>query len=959
MPRLARAYVCVFIAAGTWAAALAEGPPTPAESLAALHLADPSLMIELVAGEPEVVGPVAAAWDEFGRLFVAEMTDYPDAPTGGRIRRLEDRDGDGRYEHATAFAEGLHFPNGVLPWNGGVLVTAAPELLFLKDHDGDGAADERRVILTGFGEGNQQLRVNSPTWGADNRVYLANGRSGGLVRRPGDPPEKAVAIPRNDLRVRPATGEFEPVAGFSQFGLPRDDWGDRFPSWNTVPLRHVVLEGAGAVESPTVAEILDLADGGRIFSLAPSPRQFNAESASYFNASCGPTIYRGDLLGARYLGNALVCEPLTSIVHRRRLDPDGPTFSAHRVESGREFLASAHPWFRPVNLATGPDGALYVVDFCRALVEHPAFVPEPRREGVDFREGHDRGRLWRIAPRDPNRRPSPALPGKADPPALVAMLSHANGWTRDTAQRLLVERQDKGAIPALRALARDSASPLGRVHASWTLDGLGALDVDTLRVALRDADPHVREQAVRLAGARAADCVADLAARADDPDARVRLRVAVALSGVEGAPARHALAKVAERDADSRWTAPAILGGHGDSAASFLATLAEPPHSWLADPTPERARFLAGLAARIGSGNRESEAAAALSMVADAPGEAAAFALLGGLARGQSLAKGPGLDLSRPASIGLVKASAQAVAVDEGRPPWVRVLALDVLLGTAADRARAVLPKLIEARQPAEVQSAAARGLARVADPALAATLLEGWDRHALATRRTLLDAMVTTIPLATKLVEAVEQGTLSAAELSPSAAEALRRLGDDALRARVEATLGALPAADRPAVVRRYGPALELVADAARGRDLFARNCRACHARNGEGAKVGPDLIGVVGRPAADLLVAILDPSREVAPDGLGVVVATTDGRTLSGLLAEETPEAVRLRRAEGIDEVVPRGQIEALRPTGRSLMPDGLEQALGPQDMADLIAYLRAAEPAPGPPPVRQDRR
>ncbi len=216
--------------------ARADHPPTPDEERAALRLADPSLTVELVAAEPAVASPVAMAWDEQGRLYVVEMTDYPVAPDGGRIKRLEDRDGDGRYEHATVFADKLHWPTGVLPWNGGILVTAAPDLLFFKDTDGDGRADVRSVILTGFAEGNQQLRVNSPTWGIDNAVYLANGRSGGAVRRPADPPGKAVPIPRNDVCLDPATGSFAPsLASASSASLATTGAigflpGTRFPS---------------------------------------------------------------------------------------------------------------------------------------------------------------------------------------------------------------------------------------------------------------------------------------------------------------------------------------------------------------------------------------------------------------------------------------------------------------------------------------------------------------------------------------------------------------------------------------------------------------------------------------------------------------------------------------------------------------------------------------------------------
>ncbi|MBX9759029.1 MAG: hypothetical protein K2Y29_09660, partial [Beijerinckiaceae bacterium] len=340
--------------------------PTPAEEHAAFRLADAGLSIELVASEPGVQSPVAIAWDERGVLYVAEMRDYPDAPSGGVIKRLEDRDGDGVYETATVFADKLPFPNGVAPHEGGILVTAAPNLWYFKDTDGDGRADERRIVLSGFHEGNQQLRVNSPHWGLDNHLYLANGRSGGKVRGPYDPEGAAVSIDRNDLRVLPGEWKPQPVAGFSQFGLGRDDWGDRFPSWNTVPFRHVVLEADDGV-----AEVLEPGDS-RVFPIAPAPQTFNGESFAFFNASCGTTIFRGDALGEAYRGNAFVCEPLTSLVHMRRLEPKGATFVARRAEPSVEFLASSHPWFKPVNLATGPDGALYVVDFCRALVEHPA-----------------------------------------------------------------------------------------------------------------------------------------------------------------------------------------------------------------------------------------------------------------------------------------------------------------------------------------------------------------------------------------------------------------------------------------------------------------------------------------------------------------------------------------------------------------------------------------------------------
>jgi putative membrane-bound dehydrogenase-like protein len=935
----------------TLAAILAvEEPPSPTESLAALRLADPNLKVELVAAEPLVIDPVAIAWDEHGALYVAEMGDYPSEGPAGRVKRLTDTDGDGVYDAATTFAEALPYPSGVAPHRGGILVTAAPDLLWLRDTDGDGAADRREVVLTGFGEGNQQLRVNNPTWGLDGWLYLANGRSGGSVRRPFDPPDRGLSIPRNDVRLEPRSGRVEAIAGFSQFGLPRDDWGNRFPSWNTVPIRHVVLEEPAAEEAASlpfeetraVAEILDLSDGGRVYSLAPAPATFNHEAVAYFNASCGPTIYRDRLLGAEYAGDVFVCEPLTSLVQWRKLEADGVSFRARRVGREVEFLASTHSWFRPVNLATGPDGALYVVDFCRAWVEHPAFVPEERRNEANFREGDDKGRIWRVVPKSGPRRVA-AWPGGLHGDERVALLDQPNGWMRDTAQRLLIEEpaEREDCRPKLARIAREGATPQGRAQALWTLAGLGMLDAEVIAAGLNDRDARVREQAVALApratGPRAAEVLNSLERLAGDDDPRVRLRVVLGHPpfGVE-----RILAQVARRDAGDAWITRAIVRRAARaSVLELVEALVNEDATWLDSPEAEEGRLLT----RLGAAAKANGVPVAIEDLweifgrLDRPG---AFAFLSGV-----IGEGGG-----KRGVGRAELEREVLRVGPGilgsseRPTWLRLLALEALDRVASGawdpRSRVAL---LEPGVEMALQMAAARSLVSGERSDGFDEVLDRWEALPIGVRQAVLAEMARTTERARLLLDAVEAERISPREIDRTLAENLRALKAEDLGPRIDTLPAARPVEARADVLAAFDGAATREGDGRRGAALFTRHCRTCHARDGDGAKVGPDLIGVVGRPARDLLVSILDPNRDVPPDGIGFVVATRSGEVHSGLLVEEAADRFVLRQAGGVDQSIPRSEVEALRSTGRSLMPEGFEQTLSEEDLADVIAFLR----------------
>jgi putative membrane-bound dehydrogenase-like protein len=933
------------------------GPLEPAEALNRFRLPD-DLAIEIVACEPDLADPVSVCWDEAGRMIVVEMGDYPAGPPGGRIRRFLDRDGDGRADHGQVFADGLPHPTSALPFNSGLLVAAAPDVLFLKDTDGDGRADLRKTLFTGFGEGNPQLRVNSLTWGLDGWVYGANGRSDGDVRPATDESRPAVSIRGRDFRFRPDDGSFEATTGFSQFGLAFDDAGRRLLSWNTVHVRQVILERRYVERNSrgplAVEEISDHGSACRVYPASATTPRFNAEPPGFMNASCGLTVYRGGVLPAAYRHCSYVCEPLSNLVHRDVLSAGGAALIARRGEQDREFLSSTDPWFRPVNLATGPDGGLYVVDFYRALVEHPRFVADAAaRDRTDFRRGDDRGRIYRIVPKGFAARGWPDLT-TASPHQLVGLLSHSNAWWRETAARLLVERDGASVVPALETAAQN-APPAGRLQGLWLLSRLGALSREVLVKGLADEDPAVRRTAIVLSETlgleHSPDLLAGVMALADDPDPEVRFQLLCTLGSVDDSRAALALGSIARRDRADSWIRRGLLTCRPDVAARLVHAVLD--HDSSTTETPFDLETTADLASLVGEESPSPVIEGTFDRLArqdqvTSRDVAVMAGLLEGLVRAGHPRTGlPSSNASQLSSL-LSRIEDQAglwVAQPEVGDP-LRTLCIRFLAGLPPETLASTLGPLVDPAESPAVLLLAIRTLARHGSAPGAQWILDAWDRLTPSARRAALDGLLDSPQTAMVVHQALLDQSLLPTDVDPVQAERILAGARSDDRPALAQMFERTHSAEREAALRAGLKKIESGGDSARGAELFQRHCIACHSLAGVGQRVGPDLASVAGRPPEDLLRDVLDPNRSVVPDAVEFVIVTRGGRVVTGLFAGESPRSMTVRRADGVEEVVPRDQVEELRSTGRSLMPEGFEKSLSADDLADLVAFLRRGE-------------
>lgn len=918
--------------------------------------------IQLVAAEPIVFDPVAVCWDASGRMLVVENRGYPVGPENGSIALLEDTDGDGQMDKRTVFATDIPFPNGIMPWRDGFFVTSAPEVYYLKDTDGDNRADVRKVVLTGYmTNSTTQLRVAHPTLGLDGFVHVTAGLTGGKISSPLHPDRKPTEFKKSDSRFNPDTFEVEEWPGIGQFGLCFDDFGRKFNVSNRNPLKHVVVHPRylkrnkyfafskveyDSAPSGTAAICWPLSEDTTTAGF--HPRLMATPHAGTFTSACGISIYRGNALPNGFYGSAICCEPAQNLVQRQVLTPDGATFKGQPATEGKEFIASPDTWFRPVFSANGPDGAAYICDMYRKILDHPRYLPEHIRDKLDYGAGKAMGRIYRVVKKSA-KATQPSL--STNTKDLVKAIDSANSWPRETAFRLLSESKDKSLASTLRSTR--FKRPAARVAAHRLLANIGSLNHADILKLLKDPSPRVREHGIQLGEAHLENNQIAIRIRqlATDRDAMVRFNAALVLGEDSPNYRTTALAIIAGMVGDDQWSSAAVMSSIDNEGIEYIAR-----HLLATGKGAEASALMTPLGQAAGRALKDEQAANLVQFISatQEPSDiewktAFVDGFTKGLrSRGLGKGKSPFTDLAARTktkhNVDWLFNQAAQQAVDSKIKEPTRVAAIQFLANNATDQSTKALQSLLTPKESTAIQSAAIATLGKFGNVDIGKWLIEParWHSYSPNIRNALVAALLSHSKLIPLLLSSIESGQIPAWAVPEVRRRGLMRQA----KYKVQATklFGAMGGADRKQVYDDLKPLTEKKGDIAKGKLVFTKACATCHKFNGEGHDVGPDLTGVRNQPKDAILLHVIVPNAEIYPGFTAYEVETKDDRTLSGIMTSETDNSITIRAAQGIEETFLRTDIANLRAGSTSLMPNELEKTMTKQELIDLLEFLKS---------------
>ena len=670
-------------------------------------------------------------------------------------------------------------------------------------------------------------------------------------------------------------------------------------------------------------------------------------------SSSGIACYRGDAYPEKFRGNLFVADVAANLFYRLIPEPDGLTFKANRSpeDGDREFCASRDIWHRPVNFTNAPDGTLTVCDMYREAIEHPWSLPDDIHAALDLERGRDKGRLFRLAPPQFTRRKTPPL-SRAGTEELVKLLGHPNAWHRDTAQRLLFERlagpanreaRSVAAVPLLRQAFTRPSDPLSRIEVLWMAQGLGELSDGDLAIALQDKEEHTQLAAIAIIESRLGSS-SDASRPVLSESIRHALTEVISHGSLSvrlhGMLVLDDSVQAKTQDLDSPWLRMGLLATNpekvwltceyvllthdGENAYSFLRE----GGSILAKAEKTLMPFLFDVTADAATHR-----------------QAASMAFLEGLCQGFTAQSEPWhawpMKESTKNWLQKILTDQKAIAANTAIPVEERIRALTFLSLEDFAKLPPLVSGLLQPSEPDAIRLAMIQMLRQKPVKEVPAFLLSAWPTLTPGPREAAAQALASRAPWTEAFLSAVENQQIKPSEISPTIRASLQRLTNTALRDRAAKLFTAI--GTRAEVLAKYQSALALQGDATAGHVIYTSACAVCHRKGPEGRDIGPNLGTVLSWTNDQLLTNILDPNREVSPNFLLYSVELKDGRTLAGLITSETPTSIALKGADGIEQNVIRSEVKSLKSTGLSLMPEGLEAALTPQQLADLMAFLR----------------
>jgi putative membrane-bound dehydrogenase-like protein len=969
----------------------------PAAALSTFEIEE-GFKIELIASEPLIGDPVDMEIDESGKLYVVEMPGYPlDKSGSGSVKLLSDTDGDAIMDKSTTFAENLVLPNSLMRWKKGLLVTDAPHVLYLEDSDGDGRADVRDTLLTGFALSNPQHNLNSPLLGIDNWIYLAHegevstetykkefGDTGGEIYYPSRP--SAPRLPKNAngraVRFRPEKGQLEVLSSHTQFGHTFDAWGNYFLVGNANHIYHEVLaqsylqRNSALLLSDATQSISDHGNAAEVFPTTLNPQHQLLTDVGVITSACGLTAYLGGAFPSTYNENTtFVAEPVSNLIHVDKIKKAGATFAASRIKSHQEFLTSSDAKFRPVNMYVGPDGALYVVDYYRQIIEHPEWMGKEVIESGDLYNDTDKGRIYRISQK--NAGPADWTKGialaDANDKDLVARLADPNIWWRQNAQRLLIDRKSKESLDLLNNMLI-GPDALGRLHALWTLEGLDQLRPEQIERALQDKEAGIRENAIRLAEFHLSESPALVKSLLDlksDNDSKVRFQLLCTLGSVNTKSADSARQHILFQDVNDKWVQAAALSASADPTPLLMVVIRKS-----ADNAGQYSSVLSDLAAMIATRQKPETIRRLMNLVDDAKKQNqpdVQAAILEGLAQGLQGSKSPTLlteaqqraivhmffndkaPAVRKGALHILQAfsgrnasvfsdarsEALRVATDNKQPEDKRADAIDFIAIQNPHIYSDALMKLFVPQEPLPVQLSALRSLSAIPDTTISHYLLEKWPLLTPQVQDAAIKTFLTSDDRIDILLKAIESDKILPPSISWPRRVMLMAQENEKLRDKSRAIF---TENNEQEVTRAYQSVLQLNGDIEKGKLVYQENCALCHQiRESNGIAIGPDLGTIHNWSREAIMAHILAPSLSISSGFDLWSVELSNGENIQGLISSETTGAINLRNVGSTDRIINRNDIRSLKALNVSIMPASLEKQISKQQMADLLAFLK----------------